>query len=199
MSRQPNRMFFALWPDETTRAACDAAARRLRARLQPGGRPERAERLHATLLFLGDDVPANEEAAAHEAAGKLRSRPFTLTLDRAGSFPRRRSLWWLGCQQTPPEALALSDGLRAALRIAGVRYDLKAFTPHVSILRDAGQALAPTPIEPIAWPVRAFVLVRSRLDVQPAQYHVVSQWPLTIEKSDRSGHGQLEIWENDNR
>jgi len=197
MAREPNRLFFALWPDEATRAACDSASRKLRARLQPGGRPERAERLHATLLFLGDDVPAKEEAAATIAAGQVRSRPFTLTLDRAGSFPRRKSLWWLGCHEPARDAIALNDALRAALRIAGVSYDLKAFTPHVSILRDAGQALPPTPIDPIVWPVREFVLVRSVLSAQPAQYHVVSHWPLIIDQAKRTGSPQLDLWDNE--
>ncbi len=197
--RQPNRLFFALWPDDATRAACDAAARRLRARLQPGGRPERPERLHATLLFLGDDVPPEQEAAALQAAAGVQATPFTLTLDRAGSFPRRRSLWWLGCRRPAAEAIDLHDGLRAALRSAGVAYDLKAFTPHVSILRDAQKSLAATPIDPIAWPVTGFALVRSLLHVQPAQYHVVSHWPLTMEPAKRTASAQQELWENDHR
>jgi 2'-5' RNA ligase len=199
MSPEPNRLFFALWPDDETRHACAEAGRKLRARLQPGGRLERPERLHATLLFLGDAVPASEEAAAHQAASQLQAEPFTLVLDRAGCFPRRKSLWWLGCQSVSREAIAVHDGLRASLRVAGVRYDLKNFVPHVTFLRDAQILLAPSPIAPIEWRVSELVLVRSLLNTQPAQYHVVSHWPLKMEPAKRTGSAQLELWENERR
>lgn len=196
MAAEPNRLFFALWPDDTTRTALTAAARKLQARLQPGGRLEKPERLHATLLFLGDAVPAREEAAAMQVASLLKADPFTLVLDRAGMFSRRSKLWWLGSSQPAREAIALHDALRARLRIAGVSYDLKSFTPHVSFLRDAAKALAPTPIEPVSWRVSEFVLVRSQLAPQPAGYHVIGRWPLTPEMTTQSGSAQLDLWEN---
>ncbi len=194
MAAEPNRLFFALWPDDATRAALADAARKLQARLQPGGRLEKPERLHATLIFLGDAVPAREEAAAMQVASLLKADPFSLTLDRAGTFPRRSKLWWLGSSQAAREAIALHDALRARLRLAGVSYDLKSFTPHVTFLRDAGKTLAPTPIEPIRWAVSDFVLVHSQL--QPAEYRVIGRWKLEPEMARQSGSAQLDLWDN---
>jgi len=196
---EPNRLFFALWPDDATRAALDEAGRKLKARLQPGGRLEKPERLHATLLFLGDAVPAQEEATALQIASLLKADPFTLTIDRAGTFSRRSKLWWLGSSQASREALALHDALRARLRVAGVSYDLKTFTPHVSFLRDAGKALATTPIAPIRWKVDDFVLARSQLDPQPARYDVIGRFKLEPEMAKQSGSAQLDLWENAKR
>ncbi len=196
MATEPNRLFFALWPDDATRTALADAARKLQARLQPGGRIERAERLHATLLFLGDAVPGSEETAAMQIASLLKADPFTVTIDRAGTFSRRSKLWWLGSSQASRDAIALHDALRARLRVAGVSYDLKTFTPHVTILRDAGKPLAPTPIEPIRWPVTDFVLVRSQLAPQPAEYRVIGRWKLEPEMAKQSGSAQLDLWEN---
>jgi 2'-5' RNA ligase len=196
MAAEPNRLFFALWPDDATRTALADAARNLHARLQPGGRLEKPERLHATLLFLGDAVPSQEEAAAMQAASLLRADPFTMTLDRAGTFSRNSKLWWLGSSQPSREALALHDALRARLRTAGVSYDLKSFTPHVTFLRDAGKSLAPTPVEPIRWQADDFVLVRSQLHPQPAEYQVIGRWKLDREMAKQSGSAQLDLWEN---
>ena len=52
------------------------------------------------------------------------------------------------------------------------------FVPHLTIARNAKIVLPPTPIEPIEWAVDEFVLIRSRLDLQPVRYDVIGRWPL---------------------
>jgi 2'-5' RNA ligase len=101
---------------------------------------------------------------------------FDLVLSRAGSFHRSRVLW-LGPDRTPPELTALWLQLRTKAHAAGVPFDTLNLSAHVTCMRDIDRAIKLTPVEPITWPVREFVLARSVLGVQP-RYHVVSHWPL---------------------
>lgn len=195
MPPEVNRLFFALWPDDVVRTACAEAARRLRLRMQPGGYLSKPERYHLTLLFLGDTVPADREAAARQAAGRVRSAPFTLRLDQAASFPRNRSIpWWLGSREPPPPLEHLHQRLREAMLRAGVTPDRMKFAPHLTVLRDARQPLPPTPIAPIDWAVDSFVLVRSRIDRSPVEYELLGRWPLTGAGDDGGAErGQLAL------
>ena len=167
--------------------------------MQAGGRLGAPARYHVTLLFLGDAVTTQAEAAAMQAASLLRSPPFTLRLEQGGSFRSRQIPWWLGPRDTPAELFNLHAQLRDALRNAGVSYDRTHLAPHLTVLRDARKPLPLTPIEPIRWNVTEFALVRSLLDAQSPQYHVVSHWPLKMELTKRTGSAQLELWENDRR
>jgi 2'-5' RNA ligase len=197
MVLEPNRLFFALWPADGVRDTCAQAARQLKARLQPGGYLIRPERFHVTLLFLGDAVPPQQEAAAVQAASLLRLAPFTMQLDQAGSFRNRSIPWWLAPRMVPAEAQTLHEALREHMRGAGVAYDRMRFAPHLTILRDAQRSLAPTPISPIEWPVAGFVLIRSRLQAQPVEYEIVGRWKLQATLSKRTASAQLNLWETD--
>ncbi|HLB85992.1 MAG TPA: 2'-5' RNA ligase family protein, partial [Steroidobacteraceae bacterium] len=73
------RLFFALWPDATLRSN---AAERVAALVPSGGgRPQRPDQLHVTLVFLGqvsEERLDNVRAVAVEVTGN----PFTFALDR---------------------------------------------------------------------------------------------------------------------
>lgn len=173
-----NRLFFALWPDEVTRAACAEAARDLRLRMQPDGYLLRPERYHLTLPYLGDHVPPALEAAALKVAQLVSLPPFTLTLDQAGSFRNRDVPWYLAARETPPELTLLHDHLRDALRAAGVTVEKMRFSPHLTVMRNVSIALPLTQVKPVTWAVKEFVLIRSVLHRQPAEYQVLGRWPL---------------------
>ncbi|MES0872543.1 RNA 2',3'-cyclic phosphodiesterase [Sinimarinibacterium thermocellulolyticum] len=192
--RPGNRLFFALWPDEATRAACAEAARVLRLRMQPRGAPSVAQRYHLTLLFLGDDVPEVAETAARQVASHVRARPFTLRLDHAGSFRNREVPWWLGSREPPPALSTLHERLREALLRARVPVQPMRFSPHLTIHRDAGAPLPPTLIQPIEWPVRDFVLIRSHIGRAPVVYEQVGCWPLDPDAPEAAaGGGQMRL------
>ena len=65
------RLFFALWPDETTRSGLAKAAR------QWTRRPVPADNLHMTLQFLGA-CDAEQEACYIEAASTIQAEAFEL-------------------------------------------------------------------------------------------------------------------------
>ena len=174
-----HRLFFALWPDDAVRAQMADAAHRLRAQYAPRGRWLGEHRYHLTLQFLGDSDHLRQDLAddARKAAASVRSAAFDLSLDRAGSF-RGSKVWWLGCERTPDGLQGLWDALGLALAKERVRLRAShALTPHVTLLRDATATLPDTPIEPVAWPVREFVLIHSQLGSRNA-YDVMQRWPL---------------------
>jgi len=171
------RLFFALWPDAALRTAIALAARAAARAAGVSGKRVHDERLHLTLLFLGD-LDAPSEARALQAAAAVRAPGFELVLDQAGSFYRSKVLW-IGTRQAPAALTGLSQALRAALDSAGVAFDRKALAPHVTCYRDIRPPLRAVAIEPLTWGAREFALVHSAPGARgTAQYHVVSQWSL---------------------
>ncbi|MGH8445133.1 MAG: RNA 2',3'-cyclic phosphodiesterase [Solimonas sp.] len=175
---EPNRLFFALWPGEAVRVACHGAAKQLNIRMPSGGYLSAPERYHITLLFLGDHVPKPQEDAALRAAALVRAAPFGLTLDQASSFRNREIPWWLGARTTPAALTQFYGRLRDTMVQANVSLERMRFVPHLTVVRNAKLPLPPTPIEPIAWDVAEFALIRSRLDRKPVSYEVLGSWPL---------------------
>jgi RNA 2',3'-cyclic 3'-phosphodiesterase len=193
---EPNRLFFALWPDGPTRQAVQQAARALKVRMQPSGDLSSADRYHLTLHFLGDFVSAEHQAAAIEAAAHVRAAPFVLNLETAGSFRSTKVPWWLAPRQTPPELMALHRDIHECLLQARVLPERVKFAPHLTILRDAGRLLPATPIPAIAWRIEEFVLVRSRLDLNPIRHELIGRWPLTGVEAPPKSLGQMNLWDN---
>lgn len=173
-----NRLFFALWPDDATRAQCAEVSRDLKLRMQPDGYLLRPERYQITLPYLGDYVSPEQEMAAKQVAQLVSLPPFTLTLNQAGSFKSREMPWYLAPLEAPPELTLLHDHLRDALRSAGVTVERVRFTPHLTVVRNATVTLPPTRIKPVEWQVKEFVLVRSVLHDQPSEYQLLGRWPL---------------------
>lgn len=175
-TRSVQRLFFALWPDESTRAAIHAEAMRLKQTREPHGRWIDRHRYHLTLQFLGASasVPGALMDSALAAAGQVRVPAFELALDVAGSFGK---LWWLGCDVMPDGLVRLWHRLGAALEGEGVRLSSDALTPHVTVMRHGDHTLPTTPIAPLRWSVTRFVLIRSEQGARNA-YDLLGQWPL---------------------
>jgi 2'-5' RNA ligase len=171
----PKRLFFALWPDEPTRIALAAAGEAAAAGAGIRGRRTPLERIHLTLLFLGDVDPAGEERV-RAVADAVRRPAFDLMLDQAGSFPRSRVLW-VGPRQAPAALTDLWLELRNGLTDLAAEHNRDVLAPHVTCYRDIDRPVPIVPIRPIRWRADGFVLVHSTLGT-PHRYHVVSQWPL---------------------
>jgi len=174
-SAETQRLFFALWPDASTRDAIYKAGRRV-IRVS-GGKPVRADNYHATLAFLGS-VDAGAAVAARDAAAGVHGPPFELRLDRFGFWAKPRVVW-LGAGQVPEAARRLAAGLTAALIARGLTPDPKPFVPHVTLVRKVSKPGDFGSVEPVAWPVTSFALVRSVTHPEGSQYSVLASWPLT--------------------
>lgn len=84
------------------------------------------ENLHVTLAFIGD-YPDPEDVPLPEFT------PFELKLSGYGSFG---DLWWVGLEKSPPLE-ACARRLRRGLADAGIPFDKKRFSPHITLVRRA--------------------------------------------------------------
>ena len=175
-----HNLFFALWPDAGVRDALAASAQRLKRDLASRGRWVAPHRYHITLHFLGRYDPSSPDRVARAVAAgdRVDTRAFELALDRVGSFPNRSIPWWIGCTMLPEGLLTLWESLGAGLHEAGIDIaGSESLVAHVTLLREAERRLPPMPIDPIAWPVRDFALIDSRLG-SDARYTILRRWSL---------------------
>lgn len=130
------RQFVAVDLDEPARDFIAEAIERLK----EAGVDERftaRERWHATLAFLGPVAQLRSQpvidAVDSAAAGCV---PFDLVFDAIGAFPSRNHprVVWVGAMAPQPGFSACAATVRAALGIAGFRFDDEA-VPHVTVCR----------------------------------------------------------------
>ena len=172
------RLFFALWPDATARAALAMRAAEAAA-VSQGARPVRAENLHLTLAFLGA-VPAQRLGDVLAAAARVQSPAFGFTLDHLEHWSGADVLCAIP-QAAPPPLALLAAQLRDALRALQLPVDARPYRPHVTLCRKAraapaGRPLAMTPATP--WRARGFVLAESPHDAGRSAYRIRASWPL---------------------
>ena len=172
MNEPSSRLFFALWPDEVTRAKLDQIATALHASW--GGRRMQSDTLHMTLAFLGE-TPLSRLDALRELAATISVEAFTLRLDRPGCW-QHNHVGWLGLSATQPALAQLVADLRQAMTANQFAFDDKRFMPHVTLLRNA-QCGPPPSCQPVIWHANDFVLLASRRQ-QPG-YDVLGTWPLS--------------------
>ncbi len=167
------RLFFALWPDDDTRARCARAGIELEstsgARVVP-------DNLHITLSFLGF-VDAQKRNCAEAAGDAVRVAPFTLTLDHVGYFAKPK-VAWLGARALPEQLLTLADDLTARSAACGIVLDSRPFAAHMTLIRKMNGAPLPLRFAPIVWRVTSFSLVKSETRASGALYSVLRTWPL---------------------
>ncbi|MBR2832419.1 MAG: RNA 2',3'-cyclic phosphodiesterase [Oscillospiraceae bacterium] len=151
------RLFIAVPLSGEMRAALTAVQEELRRR-GARGTYTREENLHLTLAFIG------EYPAPDAVISAMESVPFpavSLALDGAGSFGE---VWWAGLRES--EALAAYvKRLRRALAEAGIPFDRKRFSPHITLLRRPGiseaKGLAALPVPAAVMTADRVCLMRS--------------------------------------
>ena len=112
------------------------------------------ENLHLTLAFIGEYPDAE---AVLEALSSVSFSPFALQLEGMGCFG---DLWWAGMEAS--ESLtALAGKLRRALAAAGIPFDRKRFSPHITLLRKARGRVPGIAVAPASMRVDAVSLMRS--------------------------------------
>lgn len=169
------RLFFALWPDAPLRAA---AAARVAALVPTGvGRPQRADQLHVTLVFLGAVAEARL-ADVHAVADGVTGTPFAVELDRLEYWRKPRVLSL--CASVVPATLeALVERLRLELAARQLPTESRPYVPHLTLARKLARYELPSDgVEPLRWPAAAVTLVESRSDVTGARYEPLASWPL---------------------
>lgn len=166
------RVFFALWPTPALRRRLHALS--LRYQQQYGGRAMRAETLHLTLLFLGEVSRANIRQLQRQV-DTLDMAAFTFHLQRIACW-RHNQIIYAAPEGEMAALQALSEALRALTDHAGIEFDRRGFTPHVTLLRKMTQSFEAQPIQLPEWQVEAFSLVESSPQNQGASYRTLKTW-----------------------
>lgn len=171
------RVFFALWPPPQAARQLAAAAEEFAK--TAGGRATRLETIRLTLAFLGD-VAVERLPELKKAAASVAGEAFDLTLDRFGLW-RHNRIFWGGSSVVPPALDDLASALVGALQSAGFRVadPGRTFSPHLTLVRKVKVLDAALPPgQPLLWPCRDFVLVRSTLSASGPSYEMLAGFPL---------------------
>ena len=100
------------------------------------GNYSREENLHLTLAFIGE---YSDPDAVLDIIDQISFEPFRLSLDGIGSF---RNLWWAGLEESAA-LRSVVKRLRRALSDAGIPFDRKKFSPHITLIRRPSQPAIP--------------------------------------------------------
>jgi 2'-5' RNA ligase len=183
------RVFYALWPDAAVLDALAGLTREVAAQTQ--GRAPPASNLHLTLAFVGDVAP--EHLAALQAIGAAAAAgvsPFTLTLDRTGSF-RGTGIAWLGAAAVPASLDVLARSLAEALAAEGYASDRRPFSPHVTLARRCRRPSDVALATPLRWNVDRLVLNASELRPGAPAYRELASWALGAPLATRQATGTV--------
>lgn len=172
--KNPQRVFFALWPDESTREAIERFARDAVA--ESGGTPIAPENFHMTLRFVGN-ADAGAMSRMRKAAERVRTEPLRFKLDQPGYWADQ-SVVWLGCRKAPDPLLRLVVNLNTEMGSEGFLVETRPFKPHVTLARHAPKAPEMELQQPVEWSSDRFVLIGSTTDEHGATYKVLDEWLL---------------------
>jgi len=167
------RLFFALWPDDETRAAL---ATLIHTHIRRNGHAVAAANLHITLAFLGNQSP-EQRACLEVAASAVSAPPFELSIDRLGHWARPR-IFWAGPSDVPDALKMLVAELNQTLAACGYQPEQRHFQPHITLARKALRPPEHIQIPAIVWPAQEFCLVESVSGARGVEYRVMGRWPL---------------------
>jgi len=165
MSETLRRLFIGLMPDEGVRAALAAHQQLWH---WGRGRLTSAARLHLTLHFIGE-IDATREAALRQALTGVEVDSFSLVLRTTEVWSGRTAVLRADDQPALSDLHAL---LAARMLQAGLAPRRDAFAPHVTLARDAPNAVPPERLPRIAWAVRDCALVWSHA----GRYDIVERY-----------------------
>jgi RNA 2',3'-cyclic 3'-phosphodiesterase len=171
------RLFFALWPDEDSRARLCVAIREL---LPQGARPVPRANLHLTLAFLGsvaDERIGAVDAMATQVCSRLTAQPLQIELTQLAHWREPQILVALP-QRQPPTLEALAATLSQALLQKGFTPDLKRFRAHVTVARKVTRPPKTPALPPVSWCFSEYALIESRGGVNGPVYSVLQSYPL---------------------
>ena len=121
------RLFIAIGLTDEMKDSIEAVQDELKAQRVRGNYTVR-ENMHLTLAFIGE---YSDPDYVLEVMENVHFQPFKLTMNRVGMFSE---VWWARTENCN-ELTALAKSLRHELAEAGIPFDKKKFTPHITMLR----------------------------------------------------------------
>lgn len=166
------RVFFALWPSPDVREQLHSMARQCQRR--HGGRVMHADTLHMTMLFVGEiQVSAIQTLIQQVDATDI--PPFSFMLQEIRCWKHNRIAYAAPSRENTA-LMALSERLKRAAQTAGVEFDRRPFTPHVTLVRKLERPFENMPLAIMEWQVSEFALVASEANAQGARYRNLHVW-----------------------
>ena len=165
------KVFFALWPTAAERSRLAAWQTPLKKLC--GGRAMQAEKLHATLVFIGNVEPSRLEAL-HLAAQEVSGEGFELRFDEARYWGHNHIVY-AAPVHVPQQLTQLVGALEEKLARHRFKPDQREYKPHVTLMRNAHWSDVPLPaMPPVSWQAKEFALVQSTHQ----EYRVLARFPL---------------------
>ena len=112
------------------------------------------DNLHITLAFIGE---YDEPDYVTEVISEVPFSPFPISLSTLGHFG---NLWWVGLDDND-ELDSYVKRLRKALSEAGIPFDKKKFSPHITLIRKAIGTLPAVSVPKTVMSVDHISLMRS--------------------------------------
>ena len=126
------------------------------------------DNLHLTLAFIGEYA---DPYTVSEVIEQIVFEPFSIKLSGIGSFEK---LWWAGISENE-DLKKIVKRLRYALADAGIPFDRKKFSPHITLIR-----------KPVC---AGGTLLEGILDDIPEAEMTVGH--ISLMRSDRGKHGMV--------
>jgi 2'-5' RNA ligase len=161
------RLFFALWPDQATRAKIAQLNQSLICKHLKKVRPDN---LHITLAFMGR-VDEKIEREIRQSIPDISAEPVTIFLDQLTTWSDAGVLCLTSSKQ-PQQIIDLVEQLKIVLGDFGVKLDCRPYTAHVTLARKA-QPNPTTILTAIGWQSIRFALVESISTARGVNYLVL--------------------------
>ncbi|HEY2473413.1 MAG TPA: RNA 2',3'-cyclic phosphodiesterase [Candidatus Cybelea sp.] len=188
MAEHRRRLFIGIELDAAARARCSAVSDALSA-TGFAARYEAADKLHATLAFLGNVERARYDSiAATHSEVAARCTPFALQFDKAGAFPneRRPRVVYVGAREQGAAFRSLATAVQSAYAEFGFSFKEDAVA-HVTIARvkEPSRPLPLLEVVPFGLEVRTITLFESIFDAKAntSRYEIAQRAPLSFEVS----------------
>jgi 2'-5' RNA ligase len=166
------RLFFALWPDQVTRAKIDLLNQSLFCKHLKKVRPSN---LHVTLAFMGR-VDEKIERSIRGSIPDITAEQITIFFDQLTSWSDAGVLCLTSSKQ-PQQIIDLVEQLKIVMGDCGVEVDSRPYTAHVTLARKV-QPNPTTILTSIYWHAISFALVESVSTPRGVDYQVLESWPL---------------------
>lgn len=172
------RLFFALWPEQSTVEQCQS----LIAKLDSNGNPVPPDNLHMTLVFLGN-IDTTQQSLLTQSANHVRFDPIHVKFDQLEFWQKPGALCLIP-SETNPAVLDLNRQLAGIANAYRVPIDKRPFRPHVTLAKKAKSPVT-LDFEPISLHADTFCLAESVSTPKGVRYIVIARWPSTHHSGDR--------------
>ena len=168
------RLFFALWPDETTRQKIIQFDSLLTdSRLKK----VRTKNLHVTLVIIGN-IGSEQEENIIKAVDDVLAPVIDMQFDQLTLWLQKRGILSLTSSFQPSALLNLVEQLKNIVLAQGVEIESRPYTAHITLARNLKKRPELDVAPPIQWLSDSVVLVHSVSTERGVDYQVINTWPL---------------------